>query len=553
MSSVSNILSILEKELNQVVNPLKIQIHNLETENKKLLSDLQLIIKERDKLVAEITQLKRERENTLMETSNELNKVVSYEVIDNLFTSHSEKNYLLLLSHFNQFIEENDSEKVHYILELFSHKPKPLLVNVQAVKGLIFTLYQQFIIKRNKENETADKIVESYLKLLNVLHTTEHKDFITHFLRENYTELLDSTLYINEPKTIIRLLMLLMEYDFEVELSEALTHIIEVEWGFLDFNVSKAEFCFFLWYAYLFNLDQELLDRTAESSKWLLETNSVFQLYTFVYDCINAKKLENKQKFNVLIGGFKQNQIFNKYETERIVKKVNDELDRLITREILSLPTYNNALHTVDSVRLEQLIKDLQLKKRDVLVPLYTNGTVNKPSGGYAQVTIYMTQSKKKKKKKNKALIAADVVEEIHKRNDPERIKFVKYVEPLSVSPVTVTTQNSSPFKWPSTELSENKDLKDSDQPMLNQNSELKKLGYQITGLTRARRWTILQNAVPSLGLKKVAYTIAYNIRLRKGQKNGLTKFSYAIGEWEHDLDRLKKIYYKKDFTWPSV
>lgn len=87
----------------------------------------------------------------------------------------------------------------------------------------------------------------------------------------------------------------------------------------------------------------------------------------------------------------------------------------------------------------------------------------------------------------------------------------------------------------------------------LNDETELKKLGYQITGLTRQQRWKILQTkAIPKIPLKTIVYTIANHIRLRKNQKNGETKFAYSISEWEHDLGRLKKEYYRSDFIWPK-
>lgn len=53
--------------------------------------------------------------------------------------------------------------------------------------------------------------------------------------------------------------------------------------------------------------------------------------------------------------------------------------------------------------------------------------------------------------------------------------------------------------------------------------------------------------------LKKIAYTIAGNVKLRKGQKNGRRKFKYAITEWAYDLARLKQTYYKNNFTWPKT
>ena len=72
--------------------------------------------------------------------------------------------------------------------------------------------------------------------------------------------------------------------------------------------------------------------------------------------------------------------------------------------------------------------------------------------------------------------------------------------------------------------------------------------------MKRNQRWDILTGkAVPQLGLKSVAYTIAYLIRGRKAMKNGMNRNQYAITEWEYDLQRLKDKYYKKEFKWPST
>jgi hypothetical protein len=59
------------------------------------------------------------------------------------------------------------------------------------------------------------------------------------------------------------------------------------------------------------------------------------------------------------------------------------------------------------------------------------------------------------------------------------------------------------------------------------------------------------ETEVMQLGLKKVAYTIAQNVKLRKGQKDGMKKFSFTMGEWEYDLNKLKQTYYRNDFSCP--
>lgn len=74
----------------------------------------------------------------------------------------------------------------------------------------------------------------------------------------------------------------------------------------------------------------------------------------------------------------------------------------------------------------------------------------------------------------------------------------------------------------------------------LNDESELRTLGY-TTQLNKQQRWDILINkAIPKLGYAKVISYINYFIeRSVKIQKKD---FSRAISEWEYDLKRLKNI-----------
>ncbi|WNR45145.1 hypothetical protein [Paenibacillus roseipurpureus] len=108
-------------------------------------------------------------------------------------------------------------------------------------------------------------------------------------------------------------------------------------------------------------------------------------------------------------------------------------------------------------------------------------------------------------------------------------------------------------FNWPSTFAIETiKPVSIADG--FEKESGLHRLGYKISGISRQRRWWILENeALPKLGLQQVANTIAANVRARKRQKGGKQKYAYAIVEWEHDLAEMKKHYYRRDFTWPHI
>ena len=52
-------------------------------------------------------------------------------------------------------------------------------------------------------------------------------------------------------------------------------------------------------------------------------------------------------------------------------------------------------------------------------------------------------------------------------------------------------------FPWPSTELSENAYTNENQE--FNEKSELRKMGYQITGMSKVKRWEVLDRAVPEL------------------------------------------------------
>ena len=108
-------------------------------------------------------------------------------------------------------------------------------------------------------------------------------------------------------------------------------------------------------------------------------------------------------------------------------------------------------------------------------------------------------------------------------------------------------------FTWPGTEAAESEGRSEGDLELREQ-SRLKELGYDTTK-PRSVRWRVLTTkAVPELGLPKVAGMIAWFCRLKKRQRGGSQRFARAIGEWEHDLERLKREVYPRHrprFVWP--
>lgn len=74
----------------------------------------------------------------------------------------------------------------------------------------------------------------------------------------------------------------------------------------------------------------------------------------------------------------------------------------------------------------------------------------------------------------------------------------------------------------------------------LSEESDLKKLGYNI-GLSREARWNILKNkAIKKLGIDKTISHISFLINLNKDKIN--KDYSRALEEWRYDLRRLKAL-----------
>ena len=116
-------------------------------------------------------------------------------------------------------------------------------------------------------------------------------------------------------------------------------------------------------------------------------------------------------------------------------------------------------------------------------------------------------------------------------------------------------------FVWPSTEQKETRNPGVARDGFRDE-TPLHRMGYRITDgrggyHSAAYRWDMLKSkAVPRLGLKEVANTIAQLCRARRSQSGGENRYKRALREWESDLARLKAEYYDGNFlnfAWPTT
>ncbi|MDF2036337.1 hypothetical protein P2R12_04935 [Cytobacillus oceanisediminis] len=536
-STKERILSLLDGEISQLLHSYEQQIDRLNKEIVKLTHKAILLEKENSSLRSHISttesniKLQSNFYDLLSQYIERLSGGITHDIIDDWILSSSSHDAILLLTVCEKLYIDKNFEMLNYILDLLCHNQQLIHQQDEEIKNRFFTLVKLIVLEEEAEaDEQYDRMIKSMYDILIELRSSNLHDATYNFLKENNEKMFDLVLLLNEPVIITKYLRLLFSYRFEDEVKSALTHILDVEWGFLDSSLTRDDFTFFLWYCFLFNLVGDLIDVGGHSLKWFDEQVKGISLYNYIMD----DRQDGQAGLQDEIALFTQSVTLLDFEKESIINKA-----KAIKNQPEPLKFLND-VYSVDSTLIPYLTEKYKLKKRFCSLPLF-NYRSDQMIERYVESVLYVSPDRRK------AFIEKDKMNQLLKHNKPLVSKTKSYQE---IEPGAGISTSS--FAWPSTEIKDNKSEVESDEKVLNEKSDLKMMGYQISGLTRARRWEILEKAVPKLGLKKIAYTIAYNVKLRKGQKNGLNKFHHAITEWEHDLAKLKKLYYKKDFNWPT-
>lgn len=459
------------------------------------------------------------------------------------------------LMEFRNTLERNDLQEIADLAsameQLWNKRENKTLINL--LKELNSTLYRnQFKISDFNHRisiickeilsatETIDCQLDSLIKQainygIKSIDTNGEKLF-RDLLRSKHTEIFTALLDRNESNLIRDYFRLLLVFKQEKTLKEALEHIITVEWSFLLSTITEEDFEFYFWYSYLFNSEQGILESVKDFYPQGMQNEKDFDLY------YQATKLAGvtEESYRVSRNAFRSNKNFTNLERNMVLKKVDS---RIKQRLLSGVQAHEAPVYIITASEYGKLKQTLGLQRKRVKLPLYQRGKPN-------QIYLYKEIDVWFSKDRGRAFLANKDYRAFSDQIAPLVIKTgeMRYTIP----PEEQVKVQSDSFAWPPTEVKTTKENLLSDEKILNETSELKKLGYQITGVTRAKRWQALELAVPKLGLKKVVGIISYNILLRKGQKNGERKFSYAIAEWEHDLGKLKKHYYRSDFKWPD-
>ncbi|WP_419871503.1 hypothetical protein [Candidatus Pristimantibacillus sp. PTI5] len=380
-----------------------------------------------------------------------------------------------------------------------------------------------------------------------------------HTLLSQHHKMLNRTITdTNSPKAILAFLHTLLLYDLDVPLKNAVSDLLDTEWPFLDADIDEKEFARFLWICAYFSMDNVLLQAATDSGRFLHESQIPEIILYKAYSETMTQRIFSKNSLEKMTLLLSQWKLFNEREKDKLKEKIVQGLQSL-QEASAGTAAPNNMKRANEIWQIKNKTshcphcKQNQLVEQRFLVDGFGKKAVQTPRQIH-QLLLTCGQCERvyaydrMKLEMNKALeplrckVDLDPIE-YPSNKSKTNIKIMK--EPLS-------SVRNDQFRWPSTEVQESDGHSDRDGNF-REETPLHRLGYRITGLNRGQRWDVLvHRAIPAIALKEIAYTIARNVRLRKSQTGGRAKFSYAIGEWEHDLKRLKQEYYKSNFTWPS-
>ncbi|MGY3717661.1 hypothetical protein ACWE42_19290 [Sutcliffiella cohnii] len=351
---------------------------------------------------------------------------------------------------------------------------------------------------------------------------------------------------------------------YDEEAFKNLFYDLLMDWEQFGNQINEETFEKLVWYAFVLNEEDYLKRKIVEYNVLLKADKWNLKFYRYIRKHSRNGALDDRTKLLNAINKFKKNKVFSDKATEKIAKKiylifpVNDTKKAAAppqkNEEKVNQKSLQNKKEIIDPVRALRRLSPYNLPNGVKL------GSINKEKTIHLAVYEDKSMEKIKRVIQVKALQVAGRTEYYVNKKTLKAINkevdttggYIHIIDNKK-NKGGVKKEETNMFAWPSTEISGMGLGTDARGLELSEISALRRMGYQITDTSREQRWMVLQRAVPALGLKKVADTLARNVRLKKGQKNGKKKFAYAISEWENDLRKLKDKYYKRDFNWPRT
>lgn len=538
MEAKKKIIDTLDLELGRLISNYESIISSQKKEIEELNAKLQSSGNEIALLRQELSAKESELTELLLDAEPEQPLLESiFEEINQTVASSSIEEMQHLISAAAEMWKKSEIEKLTYIFKKLNEQPNLHKLNDENLNIDIITLFKSILLKENLTEFEHDQLIIEVIELGMNLKGTSIASGIENFLKRKNDKLFDNIVLRNEPTIIHKYMRMLLAYKLPEKVKLSLNHLLEVEWSFIDASLKKSEFEFFFWYAYLFDMEQKLISKSNFSLQWFKETSKDLAFYYY----LSKEKYLKEDLYEMNVNQFKKSTVLLDFEKELILRKVVEQRKLKVEEKPL---IYKRPIYIINKSEFVYFNKRYGLEKRRVTLPMYQKSNMHQIYF-YSEAEVFINN------KGDMAFIDGEEFIKLMKDNMPLVIKTgqINYV---TDTPKENKEKKEDAFAWPPTEVTASEGNGQNEEKTLNETSELKKMGYQITGVTREKRWKALEKAVPQLGLKKVVHIISYNVKLRKGQKNGMKKFAYAISEWEHDLAKLKKHYYKQEFKWPN-
>lgn len=179
----------------------------------------------------------------------------------------------------------------------------------------LLSLFKSILLKEDIAELEHDQLVNEVIDLGIGLKDAPSANKIVIFLKGKNSKVFENIVSRNKPSIMINYLRMLMRYKCENEVQEALAHLLQVEWGFIDASLKKEEFELFLWYAYLFGLDQELVDKSNSSLQWFTETSKELAFYFY----FSKEKYLNSQRYKFHVAQFMSGKVLTSSEKNLVL------------------------------------------------------------------------------------------------------------------------------------------------------------------------------------------------------------------------------------------
>ena len=539
MVTKESIMKSVDRELTLLIEEYERQLHRKDIEIKELKNqllkrnaenvELQLVVRQQAKEI----ELKKNQAFSYLSTLEEGN----LEEVRKILELNDSEEVAALASAMEQMWRKRENGMLAKLFEEVNSPHYRKQLKNSEFNYRLLAIIQEILSATDSIDYDSDALIEKAMEYAIQSIGTNGEQSLREYLKAQHQNVYPALLQRNESHLIRTYFRLLLTFTMKQVLQESLKHMVTVEWSFLVSSMSKEDFEFYFWYSYLFDGEQRILDRAKEFYPQGMQNVKGFRLF---YQAAKSTDV-TEEAYREARNTFRSNKNLTNMEQELVLEKVDQ---RIKPRLQSSVKAHEAPIYIITSTEYDKLKQTLGLQRKRMKLPLYQKDKLN-------QIYLYKEVSVWFSKVRGRAFLVNKEYREFSKQIAPLVIKTgeMRYTLP----PEGKAGIQSSSFVWPSTEVKKKKENPKNEEKTLNETSELKRLGYQITGVNRAKRWQALELAVPKIGLKKVVGIISYNILLRKGQKNGERKFAYAIAEWEHDLEKLKKHYYRNDFKWPNT